>query len=299
MRPVELLDHPARVIALVRLAALPVFLAGERLIDHPDARSGAFRFVLLLGAVYAILAARAAFSDRPHSIPGRVTAGVDLLLLALLTYTSGGPFSQLRYGFFMVPVAAALLPGSPQHRRRVARGARVLPGRHDRLSRRSRRRAPGRADAIALLRLARSRLDAAERHARPPTAQIVSLSDERGRLVVHTLEAEERERRRLAESLHDDAMQNLLAARQALGSADSALAPDLALVRTGLDRPCPSCARRSSTCTRSCSPRGPAAALQAVADRVAERAPGGHLARRGRRRGRRPRDETCSRSRES
>ena len=41
-------------------------------------------------------------------------------------------------------------------------------------------------------------------------------ADERGRLVAQALTAEERERQRLAELLHDDAIQNLLLARQEL-----------------------------------------------------------------------------------
>jgi two-component system, NarL family, sensor kinase len=49
--------------------------------------------------------------------------------------------------------------------------------------------------------------------------RISELSASRGRLVEQILTAEESERRRLAEALHDDAMQNLLCARQDLDSA--------------------------------------------------------------------------------
>jgi signal transduction histidine kinase len=49
--------------------------------------------------------------------------------------------------------------------------------------------------------------------------RIAELSDSRGKLVGQILDAEEGERRRLAEALHDDAMQNLLAARQDLAEA--------------------------------------------------------------------------------
>ena len=63
--------------------------------------------------------------------------------------------------------------------------------------------------------------------------QISELSASRGRLVGQILAAEEGERRRLAESLHDDAMQNLLAARQDL---ESLVAPaDIARARGALD----------------------------------------------------------------
>lgn len=267
-----LLDHPTRVVSLVRLAAVPVFFVGERLIDHPDARSGAFRFVLVVGALYAIGLCLSAFSTGRRQVPLRASATVDLLLLGLLTYTSGGPFSQLRYGFFVVPVAAALLRG-PRDTAITSAAALACylvatiayPD--------------SQAEAVAFeatqslyfvwLVLASTLLSAVlVRRER----QIVRLSDERGRLVARALEAEERERRRLAEALHDDAIQNLLAARQALGSGDGDREPDLALVRTGLDRT----VTQLRDAIFDLHPHllrhaGLAAALQAVAERFGER----------------------------
>lgn len=267
-----LLDHPTRVVSLVRLAAVPVFFVGERLIDHPDARSGAFRFVLVIGALYAIGLCLSAFSTGRRQVPLRASASVDLLLLGLLTYTSGGPFSQLRYGFFVVPVAAALLRG-PRDTAITSAAALACylvatiayPD--------------SQAEAVAFeatqslyfvwLVLASTLLSAVlVRRER----QIVRLSDERGRLVARALEAEERERRRLAEALHDDAIQNLLAARQALGSGDGDREPDLALVRTGLDRT----VTQLRDAIFDLHPHllrhaGLAPALQALADRFGER----------------------------
>jgi two-component system, NarL family, sensor kinase len=271
MNQAALLDHPARVVSLVRLAAVPVFFFGERLIDHPDAHSGAFRFVLAVGALYAAALCVGAFASSWRPVPLWATATVDLFLLGLLTYTSGGPFSQLRYGFFVVPVAAALLRG-PRDTAITSAAALACylvatvayPD--------------SRADAVAFeatqslyfvwLVVASTLLSAVlVRRER----QIVSLSDERGRLVARALEAEERERRRLAESLHDDAIQNLLAARQALGG-EGERAPDLALVRTGLDRT----VTQLREAIFDLHPHllrhaGLAPALQAVADRFGER----------------------------
>lgn len=63
--------------------------------------------------------------------------------------------------------------------------------------------------------------------------RISDLSASRGRLVGQILAAEEGERRRLDEALHDEAMQNLLAARQDL---ESVVGPvDVARARTALD----------------------------------------------------------------
>jgi two-component system, NarL family, sensor kinase len=61
--------------------------------------------------------------------------------------------------------------------------------------------------------------------------EVAELADSRGRLVAEALDAEDRARRRLAEALHDEALQNLLAARQMLDAGDGG--GDL--VREGLD----------------------------------------------------------------
>lgn len=59
------------------------------------------------------------------------------------------------------------------------------------------------------------------------------MAESRGRLVAQALDAEDAARRRLAEALHDEALQNLLAARQELGAGDGA---QLELVAEGLDQ---------------------------------------------------------------
>lgn len=64
------------------------------------------------------------------------------------------------------------------------------------------------------------------------------LAEERGRLVADALNAEERTRRRIAEALHDDVLQDLLITRQDLMEAAEAVDPSEALSRAlaGLDR---------------------------------------------------------------
>jgi signal transduction histidine kinase len=68
-------------------------------------------------------------------------------------------------------------------------------------------------------------------------AQIEVLAEERTQLLADALEAEQRERRSLAEALHDHALQNLLSARQDLDEALEATAhPALDRARTALVR---------------------------------------------------------------
>ena len=71
--------------------------------------------------------------------------------------------------------------------------------------------------AVLAMAFERARADAAleERN-----REIAQLAAARGRLVVEALGAEDRERARLADAIHDDALQNLLAVRQDLAEAE-------------------------------------------------------------------------------
>ena len=43
-----------RALALLRLALLPVILAGERLVDHPSTASAPFGWIFAAACVYAV-----------------------------------------------------------------------------------------------------------------------------------------------------------------------------------------------------------------------------------------------------
>jgi two-component system NarL family sensor kinase len=235
MRPPGLrLDQPGGVLVLIRLAAVPVFAAAERLVDHPVANSALFGPLIVLAAVYALAALAGELRGTPLASP-RALACVDLLLITALVATSGGPFSQLRYAFFLLPIGAALLlrPGltalasavcvllyalvaltypDPTSVRPDALGFELTQGLF-----------------LGWMGTAATLLSSwLTRRAN----EIASLATSRGRLVAQALDAEDRARRRLAEALHDDALQNLLAARQLLDAGDPESA---ALGREGLD----------------------------------------------------------------
>lgn len=230
----SLLASGGGVLAVIRLAAIPVFFAAERFVDHPTAASGAFGPLLIVAATYAIAAFATQARGRPLGPPG-VLAAADLAFITALVATSGGPFSQLRYAYFVLPVAAALLFGPRMTA--LASAAAVLsyglvavtyPGA-----------SAVRSDALAfeltqtlflLWMGAAATLLSVVLTRR--TAEIERLSASRGRLVAQALDAEDAARRRLAAGLHDQALQNLLAARQFLGSDDQ---EDEDLARQGLD----------------------------------------------------------------
>lgn len=218
-----------RVWALIRLASLPAIFLGERLVAHPSPRSEPFGPLLAAATVYALIAYAVAFGSGSRRIPVQLLAALDIAFLCALTYTSGGPYSQLRYAFFLLPIGAALLL-----RPLLTATASLLvvlaylgiallypteDARDFELTQALYLLWMG-VVAVLLSRLLLRRSDEVER-----------LSADRGRLVAQALDAEDRERRRLAGALHDEAVQNLLAARQELAGGG-----DLAFVQHGLDR---------------------------------------------------------------
>ncbi len=221
-----------RLLAVVRLLGVPLALVAERLVPHPQAASGPFPALLALAAAWALLMLGLALRA-PHRAP-RAAPAVDLVLLVALTWTSGGPFSPLVAALAVVPVAAALL-GVPATTALAAAAAvaayLLLAALHPA---RDARDDAAAIEVAAALVLAWTGLAATlvsvvlARRA----AQVAALAASRGRLVSQALAAEDAARRRLAEDLHDEALQNLLAARQELDGADA----DLDLVRLGLDR---------------------------------------------------------------
>jgi two-component system NarL family sensor kinase len=224
------------LLAVIRLAALPVVLIGERLVPYPQVGARLFGPIFVLAAAYAALAAwRARRRTGDDGVPAWQLT-LDVMFLCALVYTSGGPFSEARYGFFVIPVAAALLarPRVTATASAVAVAAYVGVSLLHSAIERSEAVAFEAAQVAYLLWTGVAATLVSTALARR-ASQVAALAASRGRLVAQTLDSEDHERRQLAEALHDDAIQNLLAARQEL-APDRAHAADLAMVRLGLDR---------------------------------------------------------------
>ena len=206
-------DH---LTAFLRVVAVPVLLVGETYVKRSDDTDTRFSVVLVLFALYAILTLLLA--GRPDRRLGIVLAGFDLAFAGALTYTSGGAFSQLRLAF-LFPIVTTVFRSRPWLTA-AATGVAIAvyvgqslphPSTH------SRGDAPSFIAvqvvyvtwlglALTLLSLLLTRREQAVRN----------LSAQRQRLVSEVYGAEERERQRLAEDLHDNAIQHLLAARREL-----------------------------------------------------------------------------------
>ena len=213
----------ARALSILRILLLPIIFAGDRLVAHPTVGTKHFDEVLIVAFLYSALMLAEAWRPRGARLPAGVVLSCDLLLIAALTYESGGAFSQLHAAFLALPLGAALLL-SPKRTALVS----VLTGvvylivavAHPATS--STKRVDvvlaqglyvlwvGCAAVLLSSLLSRRR------------QRILDLATARGRLVAQAVDAEERARRNLSDDLHDHAIQNVLTARQ-----------DLADVRAG------------------------------------------------------------------
>ncbi|MEA2279725.1 MAG: two-component system, NarL family, sensor kinase [Solirubrobacteraceae bacterium] len=220
-----------RGIALLRLGLVPVAVVAVAAESHGSHTAG-FAWVLAALCVYG--AAMAAWSwSAAHPLRWPFwRATIDLSFIAALVYTSGGARSPLRFAFFVLPIGAALrlaplvtaawsaaaiaaylLVAIPHPETRLPEDLGLLAGESLSLA------WVGAAAVMLSAMLGRRERNLAD------------LAAARGRLVQQSLDAEARERRRLAQALHDDAVQNVLLARQEIadvvrgvpGAADRAV----------------------------------------------------------------------------
>ncbi|HSD77709.1 MAG TPA: ATP-binding protein [Solirubrobacteraceae bacterium] len=183
--------------------------------NPPGVTSDLFPWILGLLGVYAALSLAASRRSGLDGRLGAVQASLDLVFVALLVYSTGGPRSPLKYTFYVLPIGAALrlsprLTATWAGLSVIAYLAVTIP--HPQTS------LPDDLDALAEDSLALLWVGAAavmlsalvgRRH-----AALAELAATRRALVQQALDAEARERRRLAEELHDHAIQNVLLARQ-------------------------------------------------------------------------------------
>ena len=209
-----------RVVAWLRLPAIALLALGHGL-AHPNPEETAFVIALVLFSAWSA-GVLAWVHLRP--VDERIalaTTGVDIVAISVLAVLSGGAFSHARLAFFLVPVAVAFRfrPSITAAAAVVTTTAYVVQA----VLHPATASEPEAARfiltqagflawvglACALLSLLLSRR----------TEQVNRLAAERSQLLADALEAEQRERRALAEALHDDALQNLLSARHELEEA--------------------------------------------------------------------------------
>jgi two-component system, NarL family, sensor kinase len=232
-----------RVVALLRLPAIALIALGQSL-EHPNPHDTGFLVTLTIFSAWSA-GLLAWVWLRPAGVRLALAAtAVDIAAISALAVLSGGAFSHARLAFFLVPVAVAFRfrPAITAAAVVVTTSAYVVQAvAHPAASQPEAARFiltqagflawVGAACVLLSLLLARR------------TEQVARLAESRSRLLADALEAEQRERKALAEALHDRAIQNLLSARHeleeagealshpALGRADDALSESVAQLR--------------------------------------------------------------------
>ena len=218
-----------RIVAWLRLPAIGLIALGQG-VESPNPDTG-FTIVLLLFTAWSLATLVWVHVRTVSPRLALAATGVDLVAFTALALLSGGAFSHVRLAFFFVPVTvafrfrpavtllAAIVTTAAYTSQAFAHSAATQPG--------ARRFIVTQAGFLAWLGLACFILSLmlARR-----TELVARLASSRARLLAQALTAEQRERRALAESLHDHALQNLLSARHELEDVADEL-PDPALRR--------------------------------------------------------------------
>lgn len=234
-----------RRVAWLRLPIIALAIAGGT-ISPSRSSTGALLAAILLSLLFAALALFWVYRRSVTPAFAAYTTAVDVCVLTVLVGASGGPFSEARWAFLALPTIVAfrlqpVLTAGAGAATLVAYGIQSLA-------------ADGGLgeDATQIVAFcgyltwaggAATLLTFALRRR---TERVGELIAARQRLTSEALEAEERERRSLAEGLHNETVQNLLAARHdlqevsdeaphpALDRADAALVTTIEQVREAI-----------------------------------------------------------------
>ena len=227
----ESLTETERGVAWLRLAAVPLIAAGQQL---PHAAPLGTEFLIALGLFWAYSLAALGWVyrlpvTRRFSV---VVTALDLIAITASVDLGGGVFSLTHYAFFLIPISVAF-----RFQPRLTFVATVTmiavymagalwlhPAHH---SKGTHLQGIFQAAVLGWISAAAIVLSSVLKRR---TVHAAELAIARERLLADSLSAEERERRTLAEGLHDFVIQNLLSVRHDLQEAAED-APGPALVR--------------------------------------------------------------------
>lgn len=209
------------IVGCIRLGVVAAAAAATLLHARGVVYDPAFRPICAVAAIYAITALVVAVRRGGRTTTGPAWIGTDLCLLTLLTYSGGGPSSELDLAYTIPPAIAAVL-GRPRHvlwllaatlplySATVAVHALAVNPSTASHALPQILEASARGGLVVILVLAlQHRATSAEARARASQ-----------RLVGEVMVQEEAVRRQLASELHDTHLQNLYAARFQLQNHD-------------------------------------------------------------------------------
>jgi len=228
-RPVTALAREAageteRLVAWLRLPAIGLLLL-SRSIPHPNPEPTGFYSTLGLFTAWSVGALAWVTLRRASPRFALIATALDVVFITVLADLSGGPFSNARLAYFLIPVAVAFR-FRPTVTAIAAASTVVAYVIQAVVHPASKTTDADRfiltyagylgwvgAACVLLSALLARRTEAVER-----------LAEERSRLLADALSAEQRERKALAEGLHDHAVQNLLSALHELDEAGEQVA---------------------------------------------------------------------------
>ena len=222
----EALAEVERRVAWLRLLAIPLIVAAETL-PHPKEERTDFLFGIAVVSVYAVAMLVWVYRRQVTSRFALGGTAADVGAITVLVVLSGGAYSEARLTYFLVPIAVAFrfrpeltaLSSSitvvAYLLQAVAHPAHTRP--------QATRFIAVQASYLLWIGLAAVLLSAVLEQR---TRRIAELAERRRGLIAEALSAGERERRALAEGLHDQAIQNLLSARHDLEEVAEGGAPE-------------------------------------------------------------------------
>jgi two-component system NarL family sensor kinase len=212
-----------RAVAWLRIAAFALIVAAET-IPHPNPNHTTFRIAAAVALIYAAGALVWAYKGtitRPETL---ALTAADVVSITVLAYLSGGPYSEARLAYFLIPFSVAFRFG---WKITVAVSATVLLGYGIQAATHPAHHLAHGAKFVyvelgylAWIGAAAALFSALlERRQR----ELERVSRGRRRLLAEVMRSEDDQRRLLAEGLHDHAIQNVLAARQDVDEAQALL----------------------------------------------------------------------------
>ena len=215
----EAIAEAERAVAWLRLPAIGLIAVGASL-DHPDPDRLGFLVTLALFSAWSVGVLAYVHLREAGERFALVATAIDIAAIGMLAVLSGGAYSHARLAFFLVPVAVAfrfrpsitalavVVTTATYVIQATAHPAASQPDAVRFIATQAGFLAWVGVACVMLSRLLERRTELASR-----------LVADRARLLTDALEAEQRERKALAESLHDNAIQNLLSARHELEEA--------------------------------------------------------------------------------
>lgn len=234
----SLLAAAERRVALLRIAAVGLIYAGSTVGSqhlHPDqGDQAAFRIVAAVVLVYAIVALVWAYQGTVTRRLSLAATALDVIAISVLALLSGGAYSEARFAYLLIPISVSF-----RFNWKITVFASLAVVVAYDIQAATQRLHTGDVGFLLvetgyLIWIgAAATLFSGLLNRR--TRDLVQLASGRRQLLADVMSAEDRERRILAENLHDHAIQSVLVARQDIEDAVTTGAqPDLERARDAL-----------------------------------------------------------------